>query len=128
MPNFSGLLLAAMPSSFRHKPSAAVPKALQGWVIASLNSEFWQEDTTGLLDRGDDLDISLTERFPKVAELMPEAKIVVLAFGFPEAPLEKMWSINPLERLNEEVKRRNRVVGIFPNSASIPHLVGAVLL
>jgi len=60
---------------------------------------------------------------------MAEAREDVLAFRqFPQQHWKKVWSTNLLERLNEEVKRRARVVGIFPNDAAITRLVCALLL
>ena len=106
-----------------------VPKAHQGMVTAALRSVFAQEKTDEIEARWDDLASSLVERFPKAAELMLHAREDVLAFRhFPPQHWKKTWSTNLLERLNEEIKRRTRVVGIFPNDASITRLVGAVLL
>ena len=106
-----------------------VPKAHQGMVTAALRSVFAQETAEEIESRWDDLAISLAERFPKAAALMHEAKEDVLAFRhFPKDHWRKIWSTNLLERVNEEIKRRTRVVGIFPNDAAITRLVGAVLL
>ena len=106
-----------------------VPKAHQGMVTAALRSVFAQETAEEIESRWDDLAISLAERFPKAAALMHEAKEDVLAFRhFPKDHWRKIWSTNLLERVNEEIKRRTRVVGIFPNDPAITRLVGAVLL
>ena len=67
----------------------------------------------------------LRKQFPTAVPVMEVARDDVLAFlHFPQEHWRKIWSTNPLERLNKEIKRRTNVVGIFPNDAAITRLVG----
>lgn len=71
----------------------------------------------------------LEDRFPDIATMLTDAAEDLLAFtAFPQAHWRKIWSTNPLERVNGEIKRRTNVVGIFPNDASVSRLVTAVVL
>ena len=107
---------------------ALVPKTHQHMAAAVFRTVFAQPDPGAVRDAWDEVAAQLGTRFPKVAALMADAKPEVLAFAsFPRAHWQKIWSTNPLERINKEIKRRSRVVGIFPNEASAIRLVGAIL-
>jgi putative transposase len=107
---------------------AHVPKSHQDMVAAVFRTIFAQPDADAVSVTWDQVADQLSARFPKVGPLMDGAKVEVLAFtSFPRAHWQKIWSTNPLERINKEIKRRSRVVGIFPNEASVIRLVGAVL-
>jgi len=106
-----------------------VPKASQDMVAAALRSVFVQPEAQAVEQQWEQVITMLTEKFPAAAALMEQAQEDVLAFrNFPSEHWRKIWSTNPLERLNKEIKRRTRVVGIFPNDAAIIRLVGALLL
>ena len=107
---------------------AVVPQSSQEMVAAAFRSIFALGTKEEVEARWDEVSDTLDERFPKAAESMRRARTDVLAFtSFPRAHWRKVWSNNPLERLNKEIKRRSNVVGIFPNDPAVIRLIGAVL-
>ena len=72
---------------------------------------------------------SLREAFPEIAQMLIDAEPDLTAFAaFPREHWTKIWSNNPIERLNREIKRRADVVQVFPDSESVTRLIGSVLL
>lgn len=97
-------------------------------VAAIFRTIFAQPNPAAVAAAWDEVRDRLAGSFPKIGPLMDDAKAEVLAFTvFPKAHWQKIWSTNPLERINKEIKRRSRVVGIFPNNAAVIRLVGAIL-
>lgn len=113
---------------FARNVLSLVPKTHQDMVAAVFRTIFVQPDPDAVRSTWDQVRDQLAGRFPKIGPLMDDAKTEVLAFtAFPRTHWQKTWSTNPLERINKEIKRRSRVVGIFPNEAAVIRLVGAVL-
>ena len=107
---------------------AKVPKAAQQMVGALVRSIFDQPDKEQVYAQHARVVDQLEERFPEAASHLEEAKEEILAFAdFPREHWRQIWSNNPQERLNREVRRRTDVVGIFPDRGSVIRLVGALL-
>lgn len=106
-----------------------IPKAHQQMVAAAFRSIFALTEPAEIEARYDEVtDLLDAHGFAKAAASMRDARTDALAFRtFPPGHWRKIWSNNPLERLNKEVKRRSNVVGIFPNDKAVIRLVGAVL-
>ncbi|KAA8957661.1 IS256 family transposase [Mycobacterium sp.] len=107
---------------------AVTPKASWPWVRTLLHSVFDQPDAESVVAQYDRVLDALSDKLPKVAEHLDAARAELLAFtAFPKQIWRQIWSNNPQERLNKEIRRRTDVVGIFPDRTAIIRLVGAVL-
>jgi transposase-like protein len=105
-----------------------VPKSAQSMVATLVRTIFEQPDAASVWAQHARVVDQLTERFPDAAAHLAEAATDVLAFtGFPKEHWRQIWSNNPQERLNKELRRRTDVVGIFPHRDAVIRLVGAVL-
>jgi transposase-like protein len=126
---FQGVAHQRCRVHFARNLLAHVPKGQADYVAAAFRMVFAQPSAADVHAAWDKTRDELASRFPKIGPLMDDAKAEVLAFTtFPREHWRKIWSTNPLERLNKEIKRRSRVVGIFPNAAAVIRLVGAVLI
>ncbi len=113
---------------FMRNVLSRVPKANGEMVAAAIRTIFSQPDAAHVHAQFDEITLMLGRQFPAVAAMLTDARVELLAFtGFPTAHWRKVWSTNPLERLNKEVKRRTDVVGIFPNDAAVVRLTTAVI-
>ena len=98
-------------------------------ISAFIGTAFAQEDAKSVKAEWRRVADQLRPKVKKLADLLDEAEEDVLAYTtFPKDHWTKIYSNNPIERLNGEIKRRTNVVGIFPNEAAIFRLVGAILL
>jgi transposase-like protein len=114
---------------FMRNVLARVPKGNSEMVAAAIRTVFAQPDAEHVRSQLDVIATMLGRQFPAVETMLRDAREELLAFtDFPVAHWKKVWSTNPLERLNKEVKRRTDVVGVFPNPAALLRLAGAVLV
>jgi transposase-like protein len=105
-----------------------VPKSAQPWVLTLLRTVFDQPDAAQVHAQFDRVVEGLEAKFPVAAQHLEAVRADLLAFtAFPRELWRQIWSNNPQERLNKEIRRRTDVVGIFPDRAAVIRLVGAVL-
>jgi transposase-like protein len=105
-----------------------VPKTAQPWVSTLVRTIFEQPDAASVRAQHAQVVTALEAKFPAAAAHLDDARDDILAFtAFPREVWRQIWSNNPQERLNKEVRRRTDVVGIFPGRDAIIRLVGAVL-
>jgi len=106
-----------------------IPRTQTGMVAAVVRTIFAQPTPAQVRDQVDVVAVQLADKFGGAAEMLLDAKADLTAFAdFPQPHWVKVWSNNPIERLNREIKRRTDVVGIFPNPAAVDRLVGAILI
>ncbi len=107
---------------------SVTPKSSWPWVKTLLHSIYDQPDAESVVAQYDRVLDTLAGKLPKVAAHLDNARADLLAFtAFPKEIWRQIWSNNPQERLNKEIRRRTDVVGIFPDRTAIIRLVGAVL-
>lgn len=108
---------------------ACVPKGHAEMVAAAIRTIFAQPDTAHVREQLDTIAGMLGRQLPKVEIMLRQAREDITAFAdFPVSHWKKIWSTNPLERVNKEIKRRTDVVGVFPNPAALLRLAGSVLV
>jgi putative transposase len=105
-----------------------VPKSAQPWVSTLVRTIFEQPDAASVRAQHAQVVAALEAKLPAAAAHLDAARDDILAFtAFPREVWRQIWSNNPQERLNKEIRRRTDVVGIFPGREAIIRLVGAVL-
>jgi putative transposase len=114
---------------FMRNALAKASKADGQMIGAWIRTIFAQATPGAVRDQLDAVADSLHDTHPAIAGMLREAKADLTAFAdFPQAHWSKIWSTNPIERLNKELKRRTDVVGIFPTTAALLRLSSAVLI
>jgi len=136
-PGLKDAVAAVLPGSswqrcrthFMRNLLTRVAKHAQSVVASLIRTIFVQPDTQQVEIQHSRVVEQLEDQFSDAARLLSDAFEDLLAFrNFPKEHWKQIWSNNPQERLNKEIRRRSDVVGIFPCRASIIRLIGAVLM
>jgi Transposase, Mutator family len=118
----------ARPGRYARNLATKVPKSAQPWVSTLVRTIFEQPDAASVRAQHHQVVTALEAKFPAAAAHLHDAREDILAFtAFPREIWRQVWSNNPQERLNKEIRRRTDVVGIFPSHDAILRLVGTVL-
>jgi len=124
----AGLTVGVCRTHFLRNLLTKVPKSAGPFVATIVRSIFAQPDAPTTHAQHARVIEQLADRFPAAAEMLEDAGSDILAFtSFPQPHWRQIWSNNPQERLNKEIRRRTDVVGIFPDRDSVVRLVGMVL-
>jgi transposase-like protein len=108
---------------------AHVPKRDKALVAAAIRTIFAQPDREAAKQQLMEVVTAMSSRWQKAAEVLERAEDDILAYmAFPQKHWTRIYSTNPLERLNKEVKRRTNVVGVFPDQPSVIRLAGSILM
>jgi putative transposase len=114
---------------FMRNVLAHVPKRDKALVAAAIRTVFAQPDREAARQQLAEVVKAMGKRWPRAAEILERAEDDILAYmAFPRKHWTRIYSTNPLERLNKEVKRRTQVVGVFPDQPSVIRLTGAILM
>ena len=124
---FGGASWQRCRTHFMRNLLTRVPKSAEGLVATTVRTIFQQPSAEAVHAQHARVVEQLDERFPEAAAMLAEAPEVLAFTACPVAHWKQVWSNNPQERLNREIRRRTDVVGIFPNRAAVVRLVGAVL-
>lgn len=114
---------------FMRNVLAHVPKGDKSMVAAAIRTIFAQHNQEAARQQLAEVVRVMEARWPKAAEVLTAGEDDVLTYmTFPPEHWTRIYSTNPLERVNREVKRRTNVVGIFPDADAVVRLVGSVLM
>jgi len=127
--HFQGVAWQRCQVHFKREMGKKVSWKVFSELMADLRAVFVPGERGECLLRGEEMAVKWDKHYPKVSRMIREGlEDCLTVLDFPEHHRRRLTSTNMLERLMKEIKRRSRVVGVFPNRASCDRLVGAILI